>query len=142
MSDVITHENLREFLDDAVTKKEIRMSGDLLWSDEDLTYGLVAACREFNSIPPFNMKATDAGNLSADSNLFFYGAAQAIFRRKLNSLTAEHTSFEAGGITTNPNAELMRGMAVLAKEYYTLFREEATAIKANKNWRACFFQAG
>lgn len=138
MSAVLTIAMLRDFLDDSVLDIPNKRSGDLLWTDPELQYGLEHAARAYNSQPPTTIRI-NAAQLPADSLLFFNGAAAAVFGKRLRSLLVEQQQFEAGGIATNPDALMIAGLTKLRDESQQAFEAEARIRKNQINLSKCIF---
>lgn len=138
MSPYVTVELLRDHLGDQVSQAGVRITGDLVWSDPDLVKCMEAAARSYNSLKPFTSNITDATKLDATSDIFLDAAAATALERKVRNLSVERTSFEAGGVKTDPDGAVIDGLNALAARLREKFTMEATARKADQNMRACY----
>ncbi len=140
-SPYVTIEMLREHLGDRAVDLSSKREGDLTWGDDEIKQAMEAAARSFNSLPPFVGKA-HWSQLSADSDIFLDAAAATAMERRARKLMQERTNFQAGGIATDPDGAIIDGLLALAKGLRDKFNREATAFKANLNWRGAFGRVG
>lgn len=142
MSDYIDLDMLRDHLGDNMRDLQTKREGDLTWDDTALLSGLQAVAREYNSIPPFIGSGMQADCLPADTNMFLDGAAAIIMERRARKLSMERVSFDAGGITTDPDGPVIDGLTKLAKELRERFVQQASNRKANRNLLDCYGSVG
>jgi hypothetical protein len=124
---------LREYMDDNSKGAPLNANQDMVWSDEDLQSALDSVAREYNSTPPFIGSICDSSRLSAHTNAFLDGAGSFAIERWLRRKQRERTSFEAGGITTDPDGSLIDSMGKLAADMRERFITAIRMMKANRN---------
>jgi len=137
----VTLDMVRDHLGDRSVDLESKREGDLTWGDDEITSAMEAAARSYNSLPPFVSNA-HWSRLPANTDLFLDAAAATAMERRVRKLSQDRTSFQAGGITTDPEGAIIDGLTVLAKELRAKFTREATAQKANQNWMASWGRVG
>jgi len=137
----VTLDMVRDHLGDRSIDLESKREGDLTWSDEEIKSAMEAAARSYNSLPPFVSNA-HWSSMPANTDLFLDAAAAVAMERRIRKLAQDRTSFQAGGITTDPEGAIIDGLTGLAKELRAKFTREATAYKANQNWMASWGKVG
>jgi hypothetical protein len=142
MREFVDIEMVRDHLGDQMGQRNLKASQDLTWSDEDLKKALEGAARSYNSLPPFVNSYTDETRLPARTDMFLDAAAAVAMERKVRQLVQDRQVFEAGGVQTDPDGAVIDGLSKLAAELRQKFMTEASAYKAEFNWRACWGRVG
>lgn len=99
------------------------------WSPEVIGRAIVAAARDYNSIPP-TIDSVHPGTLSTHTNMFYDGAAYHAYRMLHAQLSRRDIDHQAGGVTTNLVSKQIAHAEKMMQTYRTSFVD---AVRTRKN---------
>jgi hypothetical protein len=104
------------------------LSGDLEFTDEEITAAMGASARSFNSLPPFSVRA-DPANLGADTNLFLDAIAWHLYRMLLHKLRRNAFDYQAGNVSVDTDKVKIQHLEKSVGELEVAWKTEATDLK-------------
>lgn len=133
MSAPLNIDSLRNFAGDAASDVDAKLSGSQTFSDSELQEALESGARAYNSVPPYGVHTVTAANMPTKTNLFFNACCAALFRRRVNLLSQQAVSVQAGNSVGDPDGLVRDALTKLADRMYQEFQMEARSFKGQIN---------
>jgi hypothetical protein len=140
MGNYITIPDVREEMLDRMAEDHLVLA-DLAFTDDDITWGMKAAARKYNSIPPMVSWVT-WDKLPLNSSVFMDGVSWALIRRWHRNVAMNDYDYSSGGLQANVQGSLLRNLGNLRDKLESDFVKAATDLKVAINTENAFGNIG